>query len=182
MKVLAIDYGDARTGIAVSDLTGSIVGFTTVIHSWNQGKTIQEILRLTREQGVERVVMGYPRNMDGSEGPRAELYRAFASDLEQALGMPVRLWDERLTTVDAQRILSDNGVYGKKRKNRAACIAYIMHEYRLLSEPPAEYFSLLDDGYARWGFDHEILFRALEDSIGKGEGRRWLNDFYKEGT
>ena len=123
MKVLAIDYGDARTGIAVSDLTGSIVGFTTVIHSWNQGKTIQEILRLTREQGVERVVMGYPRNMDGSEGPRAELYRAFASDLEQALGMPVRLWDERRTTVEAHNILTQTGYHGKKRKNTVDAVA-----------------------------------------------------------
>lgn len=69
---------------------------------------------------------------------------------------------------------------GKKRKNRASCIAYIMHEYRLLGEPPAEYFSLLDDGYTRWGFDHEILFKALEDSIGKKEGTVWLNRFYEE--
>ncbi len=134
MKVLAIDYGDARTGIAVSDLTGSIVGFTTVIHSWNQGKTIQEILRLTREQGVERVVMGYPRNMDGSEGPRAELYRAFASDLEQALGMPVRLWDERRTTVEAHNILTQTGYHGKKRKNTVDAVAA----------------SLILEGYLSW--------------------------------
>lgn len=134
MKVLAIDYGDARTGIAVSDLTGSIVGFTTVIHSWNQEKTIQEILRLTREQGAERVVMGFPKNMDGSEGPRAELYRAFASDLEQALGMPVLFWDERRTTVEAHNILTQTGYHGKKRKNTVDAVAA----------------SLILEGYLNW--------------------------------
>ena len=123
MKVLAIDYGDARTGVAVSDLTGSIVGFTTVIHSWNREKTLSELVRLVREQRAERVVMGFPRNMDGSEGPRAELYRAFAADLETALGMPVRLWDERRTTVEAHNILSAHNYHGQKRKNTVDAVA-----------------------------------------------------------
>ena len=69
---------------------------------------------------------------------------------------------------------------GKKRRSRASCIAYIMHEYRFLGEPSAEYFSLLDDGYTRWDFDHEILFKALDDSIGKEESSLWLNRFYEE--
>lgn len=123
MKILAIDYGDARTGIAVSDLTGSIVGWTTVIHSWNREKTRSEIVRLVREQGAQRVVIGLPRNMDGSEGPRAELCRSFAADLEQDLGMPVRLWDERRTTVEAHSILSETGYHGRKRKNTVDAVA-----------------------------------------------------------
>ena len=123
MRIMAIDYGDARTGIAVSDLTGSIVGYTAVIHSWNREKTISEIVRLAREQNAQRIVMGFPRNMDGSEGPRAELYRAFAADLEQALGMPVRLWDERRTTVEAHNILTETGYHGKKRKNTVDAVA-----------------------------------------------------------
>lgn len=123
MKVLAIDYGDARTGIAVSDLTGSIVGYTDVIHSWNREKTLAEIVRLVREQGAQTVVMGFPRNMDGSEGPRAELYRAFAAKLEAALGMPVRLWDERRSTVEAHNILTQTGYHGKKRKNTVDAVA-----------------------------------------------------------
>ena len=123
MKVLAIDYGDARTGIAVSDLTGSIVGYTDVIHSWNREKTLAEIVRLVREQGAQTVVMGFPRNMDGSEGPRAELYRAFAAELEAALGMPVRLWDERRSTVEAHNILTQTGYHGKKRKNTVDAVA-----------------------------------------------------------
>ena len=83
MRVLAIDYGDARTGVAVSDLTGSIVGYTTVIHSWNREKTLAELVRLVKEQGAQRVVMGFPRNMDGSEGPRAEKSRALKERLEE---------------------------------------------------------------------------------------------------
>ena len=71
---------------------------------------------------------------------------------------------------------------GKKRRKRINCIAYIMWEHRTLGEPDEEYFSLLDEGYSRWGFDHEILFLALDDSIGKKESNKWLNRFYKENT
>ena len=134
MKVLAIDYGDARTGIAVSDLTGAIVGFTTVIHSWNREKTAAEIRRLVLEQGVQRIVMGLPRNMDGSEGPRAALCRDFAAELEAALEMPVRLWDERRTTVEAHNILTETGYHGKKRKNTVDAVAA----------------SLILEGYLSW--------------------------------
>ena len=123
MRVLAVDYGDARTGVAVSDLTGSITGFTTVIHSWNREKTLKELVRLAAEHGAQRIVMGFPRNMDGSEGPRAELYRSFAAELEQELGMPVVLWDERRTTVEAHGILSASGYHGKKRKNTVDAVA-----------------------------------------------------------
>ena len=117
MRVLAIDYGDARTGIAVSDLTGSIVGRTEVIHSRNAQKTAEAIRALAAETGAQALVMGFPRNMDGSEGPRAALYREFAALVEQVCAMPVTLWDERRTTVEAHQILSDCNYHGKKRKN-----------------------------------------------------------------
>ncbi len=123
MRVLAIDYGDARTGIAVSDASGLIVGQTTVIHSYNAEKTAQEIARLVRETGAERLVMGFPRNMDGTEGPRAALYREFAKRVEETCGMPVVLWDERRTTVEAHQILSDCNYHGKKRKNTVDAVA-----------------------------------------------------------
>ncbi len=112
MKTLAIDYGDARTGIAVSDLTGSIVGSTAVIHSRNRARMIEEIVGMVRQAQAGEVVMGFPRNMDGSEGPRAELYRSFADDLSKALGMEVHLWDERRTTVEAHNILSAHNYHG----------------------------------------------------------------------
>lgn len=123
MRVLAIDYGDARTGIAISDIMGMIVGQTTVIHSRNAQKTATEIARIVKESGANKLVMGFPRNMDGSEGPRADLYREFAALVEETTGMPVVLWDERRTTVEAHNILSDCNYHGKKRKNTVDAVA-----------------------------------------------------------
>lgn len=123
MKVMAIDYGDARTGVAISDALGWMTGQTTVIHSWKPEKTAEEVARLLRESGAERLVMGFPRNMDGSEGPRAALYRAFAQKVEEVCGMEVVLWDERRTTVEAHQILSDCNYHGKKRKNTVDAVA-----------------------------------------------------------
>lgn len=122
-RIMAIDYGDARTGIAISDLLCSLVGSTTVIHSYSPEKTVQEICRLAQENDVGELVMGYPKNMDGTEGPRAEKYRAFAAQLEAAAGLKVALWDERRTTVEAHRILSDHNYHGKKRKNTVDAVA-----------------------------------------------------------
>ena len=123
MKVMAIDYGDARTGIAVSDAMGWLTGFTTVIHSRNAAKTAEEIAALVKTHRPERIVMGFPKNMDGTEGPRAEIYRAFAAQLEELLDQPVALWDERRTTIEAHQILSDGGYHGKKRKNTVDAVA-----------------------------------------------------------
>lgn len=123
MRVLAVDYGDARTGIAMSDLLCSIVGSTTVIHSRNQDKTIGEIVRLIQENGVGEIVVGLPKNMDGSEGVRAELCRQFAKRLEEATGLQVSMWDERRTTVEAHNILSMHDYHGKKRKNTVDAVA-----------------------------------------------------------
>ena len=123
MKVLAIDYGDAHTGIAISDYTGLLVGTTDVIHSRKPDVTAREIARLAREHGAQRLVMGFPRNMDGTEGPRAALYRDFAAQVEAETGMPVVLWDERRTTVEAHQILSDCNYHGKKRKNTVDAVA-----------------------------------------------------------
>ena len=123
MKIMSVDYGDARTGIAISDLLCSIVGSTTVIHSHNDDKTLAQIRILAKENSVGEIVVGLPKNMDGTEGPRAELCRAFAQKVEQATGLPVRLWDERRTTVEAHQILSDHNYHGKKRKNTVDAVA-----------------------------------------------------------
>ena len=118
-KIMGIDYGDARTGVAISDLLCSIVGFTTVINSRNTEKAIADIVRLARENGVGEIVVGLPRNMDGTAGSRAEKSEALKEMLEARCDIPVVLWDERRTTVDAHRILTDAGKHGKKRK---ACV------------------------------------------------------------
>ena len=122
-RIMGVDYGDARTGIAVSDLLCSIVGSTTVIHSRNAEKTVEQILELIKSNDVGEIVMGLPKNMDGTEGPRAELCREFAARLEEASGLPVKLWDERRTTVEAHNILNDHNYHGKKRKNTVDAVA-----------------------------------------------------------
>jgi putative Holliday junction resolvase len=123
MKIMAIDYGDARTGVAISDLLCSIVGSTTVIHSRNQDKTLAELVRLVQEQGVTEIVVGLPKNMDGTEGIRAELCRAFAQRVQEETGLKVAMWDERRTTVEAHNILSQHNYHGKKRKNTVDAVA-----------------------------------------------------------
>ena len=122
-KIMGIDYGDARTGVALSDLLCTIVGSTAVVPSRNTEKAIADIVRLAQENNVGQIVVGLPRNMDGSEGPRAELCRAFAAQLEQATGLQVVMWDERRTTVEAHNILSDHNYHGKKRKDTVDAVA-----------------------------------------------------------
>lgn len=123
MRVMGIDYGDARTGIAVSDLLCSIVGTTTVIHSRNREKTLAEISRLVKENDVGEIVIGLPKNMDGTEGARAQLCREFAQLVEDATGIKVAMWDERRTTVEAHNILSAHNYHGKKRKDTVDAVA-----------------------------------------------------------
>ena len=122
-RVMGVDYGDARTGIAISDLLCSIVGSTTVIHSRRMDKTVEQIVELIQQHDVGELVVGLPKNMDGTEGPRAQLCREFAALLEEKSGLPVKMWDERRTTVEAHQILSDHNYHGKKRKNTVDAVA-----------------------------------------------------------
>ncbi len=122
-RIMGVDFGDARTGIAVSDLLCTLVGTTTVIHSRNKEKNIAQICTMVKESDVGEIVVGLPKNMDGSEGPRAELCREFAAALETATGLPVHLWDERRTTVEAHNILSQHNYHGKKRKDTVDAVA-----------------------------------------------------------
>ena len=123
MRIMAIDYGDARTGVALSDPTGFLAGQTFLIKSRKQEVVLEELAALVQRQGAQELVMGYPRNMDGTLGPRVEKYAAFARRLEEATGLPVALWDERRTTVDAHRILGEQGVRAKNRKDKIDSVA-----------------------------------------------------------
>ena len=123
MKIMGIDYGDARTGVAISDLLCTIVGTTTVIHSRNPEKTLIELQRLVKENNVGEIVMGLPKNMDGTEGTRAQLCREFALAVESATGIKVTMWDERRTTVEAHNILSAHNYHGKRRKDTVDAVA-----------------------------------------------------------
>lgn len=122
-RIMGIDYGDARTGVALSDLLCSIVGSTTVVPSRNTEKAIADIVRIAKENEIGQIVVGLPRNMDGTEGNRAELCRQFAEKLHQATGLDVTMWDERRTTVEAHNILSQHNYHGQKRKNTVDAVA-----------------------------------------------------------
>ena len=123
MRIMAIDYGDAHTGVALSDPTGFLTGTTTTIHSRKAEVVLEELQKLVQEYQVTELVMGFPRNMDGTEGPRAQLYREFAQRVEEATGLKPTLWDERRTTVDAHRILFEAGKNAKKRKKTVDAVA-----------------------------------------------------------
>ena len=123
MRIMAIDYGDAHTGIAVSDPTGLLAGFTTVITAYRPEAVAQRVAELAREHGAEELVLGHPVNMDGSLGPRSEKARAMKALLEEATGLPVVLWDERRTTIDAHHILYQSGKNAKQRKKVVDAVA-----------------------------------------------------------
>lgn len=123
MKIMGIDYGDARTGVAISDLLCTIVGTTTVLPSRNPEKLMADLVRLTEENQIGEIVVGLPKNMDGTEGSRAQLCREFAQTLKDATGLPVAMWDERRTTVEAHNILSAHNYHGKKRKETVDAVA-----------------------------------------------------------
>ena len=105
MRIMALDYGDARTGVAISDLNGILCGETLVLNEWDAERLAQRVSALARERGCGLILLGLPLNMDGSEGPRAEKARQFAA-LLRALDVPeVLLRDERRTSVEAHAIL-----------------------------------------------------------------------------
>lgn len=122
-RIMGIDYGDARTGVAISDLLCSIVGSTCVVPSRNTDKAVADIVRIAKDNEVGTIVVGLPRNMNGTEGPRAELCRAFAQRLQEETGLETVLWDERRTTVEAHNILSQHNYHGKKRKDTVDAVA-----------------------------------------------------------
>ncbi len=123
MRIMAIDYGDAHTGVAISDPLGMLAGYTTVINSWSRETVVEELLRIIQEHNVEELVLGYPKNMDGTKGERVQKSEALAEILKETSGLPLTLWDERLTTVDAHRILTENGRRGKRRKKTVDAVA-----------------------------------------------------------
>ena len=123
MRIMAIDYGDAHTGIAISDPTGFLAGYTTVITAYRPEVVAENILKLVQEYGVEEVVLGHPINMDGTRGPRSEKAQAMAQLLRETTSLPVVLWDERRTTIDAHQILMNSGKNAKKRKKVVDAVA-----------------------------------------------------------
>ena len=123
MRIMAIDYGDGRIGLALSDPTGTLCGSAWTLAEWDQERAAEQVCAAASEHGAERLVLGLPKNMDGSEGPRAEKSRAFRALLEEKSGLEVVLWDERLTTVQAHAILHAVGKKEKKHRQNVDAVA-----------------------------------------------------------
>ena len=123
MRIMAIDYGDAHTGIAISDPTGFLAGYTTVIDAYRPEVVADRVASLCAEHGVKEIVLGHPINMDGTRGPRSEKAHAMKALLEERISLPVVLWDERRTTIDAHQILFNSGKNAKKRKKVVDAVA-----------------------------------------------------------
>lgn len=116
MKILAVDYGDTRTGLAISDRTEFLATPVGTVTERNAERLAQKVADSAKEQGAELIVVGLPINMNGTRGPRAEKCEAFAQMLKELVDCPIEMWDERSTTVTAHNILNTTNVRGKARK------------------------------------------------------------------
>jgi putative Holliday junction resolvase len=123
---MAIDYGDQRIGLAVSDLLGMLAGEAWTMQEWDMERAARRIAEEAKARDVGTLVLGLPKNMDGTEGFRAEAVRAFGQKLAERAGLPVVYRDERLTTVSAHAYLSMNDVRGKKRKNTVDAVSAVL--------------------------------------------------------
>ncbi len=127
MRIVGIDYGDARVGVSVSDPLGITAQGVATVANRVYEKMLDSLVKIINEHSAQKIVVGLPKNMDGTVGERGEVTRAFVCDLKERVGgIPVELWDERLTTVQAAGILNVTNTRGKDRKNVidtvAACI------------------------------------------------------------
>ena len=126
MKVLSVDYGDVRTGIAISDLRGMLASPLCVIEQSYQPKLVDRIVQIVEENKIEKIVIGLPRNMDGSYGYRCDECRSLGDAISEKIDVDIFYEDERLTTVMAHNVLSDNNVRGKKRKQTVDAVSAVM--------------------------------------------------------
>ncbi len=123
MRIMAIDYGDERIGLAVSDLLGMLCGEAWTMKEWDMDRAARRIAEEAAARQVERLVLGLPKNMDGSEGARAAKSREFKEKLEQESGLPVVLWDERRSSIEAHAILHANGRREKQHRKTVDAVA-----------------------------------------------------------
>lgn len=123
MIILSVDYGDKRTGIAVCDKLEILASPLEVISEWNKESLAKKIVNIAITQKAEQIVIGLPKNMDGTSGFRADACKELGEIIKSFTEIPVIFWDERLTTVSAHGILNENNVRGKKRKSVVDAVA-----------------------------------------------------------
>ena len=126
MRIMAVDFGDARTGLAMCDITEFLASPIGVIKEKRFEHAVEKVAAAAIEHGAEAVIVGLPLNMNGSEGPRAELCREFARLLGERIPVPIRMWDERQTTVSAAGFLNETDTRGKKRKAIIDAVAAVI--------------------------------------------------------
>ncbi len=126
MKIMSVDFGDARTGLAMCDKTEFLASPIGVVHEKRFEHAVEKVAAAAIENKAEAVIVGLPLNMNGSEGPRAELCRTFAAELSKKISVPVRMWDERQTTVSAAGYLNQTDTRGKKRKEVIDAVAAVI--------------------------------------------------------
>ena len=139
---MAVDFGDARTGLAICDKTELLASPVGVIHEKRFEHAVEKVAAAAAENRAEAVIVGLPLNMNGSEGPRAELCRNFAEQLSSRVNVPVRMWDERQTTVSAAGYLNQTDTRGKKRKEVIDAVAAV----------------IILDSYLQWRKNHPEEF------------------------
>lgn len=126
MKIMSIDYGDVRTGIAMSDIREMLASPYTVINETYQPKLVDKLVEIINENKIGKIVIGLPRNMDGTYGYRCDECKSLGSAIAEKIDIEIAYEDERLTTVMAHNILSDNNVRGKKRKDTVDAVSAVM--------------------------------------------------------
>lgn len=126
MKIMSIDYGDVRTGVAMSDIRGILASPYTVIKESYQPKLVSKIIEIATDNKIEKIVIGLPRNMDGSYGYRCDECKGLGEAIKQQIDVEIVFEDERLTTVMAHNVLSSNNVRGQKRKDNVDAVSAVM--------------------------------------------------------
>lgn len=126
MRILGIDYGDARVGVAVTDIMGFMANGVRTIKNKGTKKLLEELGSVIKEYNPEKIVVGLPKNMDGSEGFRVEATQEFVKNLKTIYKGEIILQDERLTSMEAKRYLSETNTFGKKRKEVLDTVAAVL--------------------------------------------------------
>ena len=116
-KYLAVDYGDKRTGLAECDISGMLASGIGTISEGGMRKTAERVAKEAENRSCKKIIIGLPKNMDGSEGQRTDVIRAFADLVREYTQIEIDFYDERMTTMIAYRYMSEVGTFGKKRKN-----------------------------------------------------------------
>lgn len=126
MRIIGLDYGEARIGVSVSDILETIANPLDTIEEHDREKQLEKVLEVIKREKAEKIVVGLPKRMDGTMGHRAEYTTAFAQELAERCSLPLVMWDERLSSSEAHRMLDTGGVSGKKRKTKVDKIAAVL--------------------------------------------------------